>query len=312
MPDFLFSRTQLAAGLLCHRSNQPFGAVAAGVPASKKNAKNAQRGRSKPGIISLPRVSCLLGDAMSWCWFKPASAVPTIWACFPRHAGPPRRAAGRKACRACPACPERSRRERSRRERSRRVAHVCAPKEFPASSLQLRFPESDGPAVPPSRHAGRCCCIPGSRTNHRELHRSPEIGLPTPVSGVRWTPPESMYRTSDLQPQTSRPALSAVEGTARPHKSFIIHSYEKRVCKSFAIHSYKIIGLKVPWNEHLQKNGGGGVGATQGRAFLAAPKCAALHTLLPGSAGRRGFWYIPSDFDLFHLGAIRIRVSNTP
>ncbi len=39
----------------------------------KKNAQNAQRGSNRPAIMLLPRVSCLLGDAMSWCWFKPAS-----------------------------------------------------------------------------------------------------------------------------------------------------------------------------------------------------------------------------------------------
>ncbi len=39
------------------------------------------------------------------------------------------------------------------------------------------------------------------------------------------------------------------------HKSFAMHSYEKRACKPFGIHSYKIIELKVPWNEYLQKKG---------------------------------------------------------
>ncbi len=157
---------------------------------------------------------------------RPASAVPTIWACCPRHGGPPRRAPAARR-KACP--------ERSRRERSRRLAHVCPHNELPTSSLQLRFRESDGPAVPPSRHAGRCCCIPGSRTNHRELHRSPGTGLPT-----------------------SRPALSAVEGTARSRKSFIMHTYEKRACKSFGMHCYKIVGLKVPLNDTLTKKGGWG------------------------------------------------------
>ncbi len=187
---------------------------------------------------------------MSRCWFKPASAVPPIWGYSP-HRAP---VAGRKAC----------------RERSRRVAHVCAPKEFPASSLQLRFPESDGPAVPPSRHAGRCCGIPGSRANHRELRRSPEIGLPT-----------------------SRPALSAVEGTARSRKSFIMHCYEKRACKSFGIHSHKIIGLKVPWNEYLQKKGGWGGRRDQKRAFLAAPKWRPSTPCLLRRPEEEAFWYIP-------------------
>ncbi len=150
---------------------------------------------------------------MSWRWLKSASALPTIWARFPRHGG------GKPACGGSKPC----------RERSRRLAHACSHNEFPASSLQLRFLESDGPAVPPSRHAGRCCGIPGSRTNHQELHRSREIGLPT----------------------------------SRTHKSFRMHSYEKRACKPFGMHCYKIIELKVPWNEYLQKIGGWGVATSR-------------------------------------------------
>ncbi len=60
----------------------------------QKNAQNAQRGRSKPAIMLLRRVSYLLGGAMSWCCFEPARAVPTIWACFPRHGGGSPPAAG--------------------------------------------------------------------------------------------------------------------------------------------------------------------------------------------------------------------------
>ncbi len=41
------------------------------------------------------------------------------------------------------------------------------------------------------------------------------------------------------------------------HKFFRMHTYEKSACKSFAIHSYAIVGLKAPWNEYLQKKGGG-------------------------------------------------------
>ncbi len=42
------------------------------------------------------------------------------------------------------------------------------------------------------------------------------------------------------------------------HKSFTMHSYEKRASKPFGIRSYAIVGLKVPWNEYLQKKAGGG------------------------------------------------------
>ncbi len=44
------------------------------------------------------------------------------------------------------------------------------------------------------------------------------------------------WETADLQ---------AGEFCVQPHKSFRLHSYEKRARKSFGIHSYKFIGLKV-------------------------------------------------------------------
>ncbi len=53
----------------------------------QKNAQNAQRSRNRPGIMLLPRVSCLFGGPMSWCWVKPASAVSTVWGYSPRHGG---------------------------------------------------------------------------------------------------------------------------------------------------------------------------------------------------------------------------------
>ncbi len=48
-----------------------------------------------------------------------------------------------------------------------------------------------------------------------------------------------------------------------------MHSYEKCARNSFAIHSYKIIGLKVPWNEHLQKK------------WVAPPPCLLAASLPP-------------------------------
>ncbi len=45
--------------------------------------------------------------------------------------------------------------------------------------------------------------------------------------------------------------------SAEADNSFGMHSYEKCACKFFGMHSSEIIGLKVPWNEHLQKKGGG-------------------------------------------------------
>jgi len=123
---------------------------------------------------------------------------------FPATAGPPRRApaAGRKACRACP-------------ERSRRVAHVCAPKQSPASTLP---------------------------------------------------PPTFRTAASHSEPPASSFQLPA----SRTPKSFRMRSYEKRARKSFGMHCYKIIGLKVPWNEHLQKKAGGGSARL---ASCAQPAC---------------------------------------
>ena len=42
-------------------------------------------------------------------------------------------------------------------------------------------------------------------------------------------------------------------------KPFRIRTCEKRRCKSSGIRTYKIIGLKIPWNQHLQKKVGVGV-----------------------------------------------------
>ena len=42
-------------------------------------------------------------------------------------------------------------------------------------------------------------------------------------------------------------------------KPFRIRTCEKRRCKSSGIPTYKIIGLKIPWNQHLQKKVGVGV-----------------------------------------------------
>ena len=42
-------------------------------------------------------------------------------------------------------------------------------------------------------------------------------------------------------------------------KPFRIRTCEKRRCKSSGIRTYRIIGLKIPWNQHLQKRVGVGV-----------------------------------------------------
>src|SRR3989441_5251896 len=40
-------------------------------------------------------------------------------------------------------------------------------------------------------------------------------------------------------------------------KSFAMRTYAKCFCKCPGMSSYRIIGLKVPWNEQLQERGGG-------------------------------------------------------
>src|SRR6266849_4198161 len=49
--------------------------------------------------------------------------------------------------------------------------------------------------------------------------------------------------------------------SAEAAKSLGIRTYEKRTRNSFRIRTYSFIALKAPWNEHLQKRGGGGAPA---------------------------------------------------
>src|SRR3989442_5389115 len=44
--------------------------------------------------------------------------------------------------------------------------------------------------------------------------------------------------------------------TPRACKPFKIRTYQKCICKPFGIRTCKIIGLKTPWNQHLQEYGG--------------------------------------------------------
>ncbi len=166
--------------------------------------------------------------------------------------------------------------------RPERVCGTWGALRMPFSHLRggLKPPHCSGGFIPPARFssAGAACAsrsgsrdairasrsglrdgpaVPGSRTNHRELQRSPGTGLPT----SRTVCPDNAPPTSNLPPPTSRTDLPPP--TSRT-KSFRCHSYEKCARKPFGIHSYAIVGLKVPWNEYLQKKGRGGV-----RAFRA-------------------------------------------
>ncbi len=65
------------------------------------------------------------------------------------------------------------------------------------------------------------------------------------------------YFGTEVNVRGASPAAGGLIKLER-HKSFIMHSYAKRACKPIGICSYAIVGLKVPWNEYLQKKAGGG------------------------------------------------------
>src|SRR5712692_3420788 len=79
------------------------------------------------------------------------------------------------------------------------------------------------------------------------LHRSPNTGPLASNSGFGSPVDSPGVQRPDLQPQER---LSPLQSALT----------KIRACKSFRIHSYKFIGLKVPWNETLTKNTGGGGG----------------------------------------------------
>ena len=60
------------------------------------------------------------------------------------------------------------------------------------------------------------------------------------------------------EPRRSFGNANSPRMSAEADKSFGMRTYEKRPRKSFRMHTYKFIRLKAPWNEHLQKKGGGG------------------------------------------------------
>jgi len=160
--------------------------------------------------MPLPRVSCLLGGAMSRSWFKSASAVPTIWACFPRHGGGSPPAA---------------------------TAHFPAPRTSPKSKL------------------------------------------------IDTVHPVPTHFGTGMDVRGASPAAGGLIKLDR-HKSFIMHTYEKRACKPFGMHCYKIIELKVPWNEYLQKKAGVG-GRRLSRKSGQCPCCSRFGGGFDGRLGSR-------------------------
>src|SRR5712692_7371858 len=90
------------------------------------------------------------------------------------------------------------------------------------------------------------------------LGPSPDLELPVagrpPHSRLSLLAPTSRLSTLDCQLLTLWPLLFSLS----PLQSALT---QKRTAKSFRIHSYKFIGLKVPWNDTLTKNTGGGGGS---------------------------------------------------
>jgi len=82
-----------------------------------------------------------------------------------------------------------------------------------------------------------------------------------------FAPLDAMFLPTDLASPPGNSAFSHADNfgnansrkmSAEMDKSFTMRTYEKRACKSLTIRTYKITGLKLPWNEHLQKTPGGG------------------------------------------------------
>jgi hypothetical protein len=55
---------------------------------------------------------------------------------------------------------------------------------------------------------------------------------------------------------------------ADANNSFGMHTYENSPATPFRMNTYKMFALELVWNEHLQKNGGGVVGASRTDASL--------------------------------------------
>ncbi len=147
-----------------------------------------------------------------------------------------------------------------------RVCGTWGALRMPFSHLRgaLKPPHCSGGFTPPVRFSS-AGAIRASRMGLRdELRRSPGTGLPA--------------SRTDLRPQTSRAS-----------KSFTIHCYEKRSRKSFGISSYAIVGLKVPWNEYLQKKGGWGPGSSRFAQIRTVPERSRFRKAKGDRSGWRHF-----------------------
>src|SRR5713226_5495369 len=82
-----------------------------------------------------------------------------------------------------------------------------------------------------------------------------------------FAPLDAMFLRTDLTSRLGNSAFNHAGNFEDAHfqkmsaemdKSFTMRTYEKRARKSLTIRTYKITGLKLSWNEHLQKTPGGG------------------------------------------------------
>src|SRR5712692_2350007 len=96
-----------------------------------------------------------------------------------------------------------------------------------------------------------------------------------------FAPLDAMFLPTDLTSRLGNSAFNHAGNFEDAHfqkmsaemdKSFTMRTYEKRARKSLTIRTYKITGLKLPWNEHLQKTPGGGGPPLAIRHFQLVPR----------------------------------------
>ncbi len=94
---------------------------------------------------------------------------------------------------------------------------------------------------------------PGGNFQPQASHLRPLDPSPMFPPASNLQPRTSYLRPLAVRPRDELPTSSLQLPTSRSSKSSRTHSYEKCARKSFGIHSYKIIRLKVSWNQYLQK-----------------------------------------------------------
>jgi len=111
-----------------------------------------------------------------------------------------------------------------------------------------------------------------------------------------FAPLDAMFLPTDLASRPGNSAFSRAGNlgnanlrkmSAEMGKSFTMRTYEKRPCKSLTIRTYKITGLKLPWNEHLQKTPGGRGASTRPSPLSTFNWFLEVHNVLRTTVGAR-------------------------